>query len=91
MSLVSVTLSIRHYGTNIPSERQGGLSQSVCGQKSFLFFRHRVSVAENHFCFFIPECLQLKITFVFLSLGVKQRMPIRSTDYITYFVLSSGC
>ena len=132
MSLVSVALSIRHYRTNIPSEQQDGLSQSVCGRKSFLFFYHRVSAAENHFCFsiteclrpkiifvflsqsvcgqksflffyprvsaaenhfcfFITECLRLKITFVFLSPGVKQRMPIRSTNRITYFVLSSGC
>jgi len=173
MSLVSVALSIRHYGTNIPSERQDGLSQSVCGRKSFLFFRHRVSAvgnhfcfsvpeclrlkiifvfssqsvcgrksflffrhrvsaARNHFCFFIAECLRLKIIFVFLSQSIcgrksllffyrrvsatenhfcfsvteclrpeiifvfssqsaKQRMPIRSTDCITYFVLSSGC
>ena len=132
MSLVSVALSIRHYGTNVPSEQQDGLSQSVCGRKSFLFFYHRVSAAENHFCFFvteclrpeiifvfssqsvcgrksflffrhrvsaaenhfcfsIPECLWSKIIFVFLSLGAKQRMPIRSTDCITYFVLSSGC
>ena len=56
MSLVSVALSIRHYGTNIPSGQQDGLSQSVCGRKSFLFFRPRVSAVEDHFCFFITEC-----------------------------------
>ena len=53
-------------------------SQSVCGRKSFLFFRHRVSAVENHFCFFVTECLWSKIIFVFLSLGAKQRMPIRA-------------
>ena len=46
------------------------LSQSVCGRKSFLFFRPRVSVAENHFCFSVPECLWPKIIFVFLSQSV---------------------
>ena len=46
------------------------LSQSVCGQKSFLFFRPRVSAAENHFCFSIPECLRPKIIFVFPSQSV---------------------
>ena len=70
MSLVSVALSIRHYGTNIPSEQQDGLSQSVCGQKSFLFFHHRVSAVENHFCFFITECLRPEIIFVFPSQSV---------------------
>ena len=45
-------------------------SQSVCGRKSFLFFRHRVSAVENHFCFFITECLRTKIIFVFLSQSV---------------------
>ena len=70
MSLVSVALSIRHYGTNVPSEQQDGLSQSVCGQKSFLFFYHRVSAAENHFCFSIAECLWPEIIFVFLSQSV---------------------
>ena len=70
MSLVSVALSIRHYGTNIPSGQQDGLSQSVCGQKSFLFFHPRVSATENHFCFFIPECLRPKIIFVFSSQSV---------------------
>ena len=70
MSLVSVALSIRHYGTNIPSEQQDGLSQSVCGQKSFLFFHHRVSAARNHFCFSVTECLRPEIIFVFLSQSV---------------------
>ena len=36
----------------------------------FLFFRHRVSVVENHFCFFITECLWPKIIFVFSSQSV---------------------
>ena len=45
-------------------------SQSVCGRKSFLFFRHRVSAAENHFCFFVTECLRPKIIFVFSSQSV---------------------
>ena len=45
-------------------------SQSVCGRKSFLFFRRRVSAAENHFCFSIPECLRSKIIFVFPSQSV---------------------
>ena len=31
-----------------------------------------------YFCFSIAECQRLKIIFVFLSLGVKQRMPIRA-------------
>ena len=70
MSLVSVALSIRHYGTNIPSEQQDGLSQSVCGRKSFLFFRPRVSAAGNHFCFSVTECLWPKIIFVFPSQSV---------------------
>jgi len=70
MSLVSVALSIRHYGTNVPSEQQDGLSQSVCGRKSFLFFRPRVSAAGNHFCFSVPECLWPKIIFVFPSQSV---------------------
>ena len=67
MSLVSVALSIRHYGTNVPSERQDGLSQSASGQKSFLFFRHRVPAARNHFCFSITECQRPEIIFVFPS------------------------
>ena len=70
MSLVSVALSIRHYGTNIPSGQQDGLSHSVCGRKSFLFFYHRVSAAENHFCFSVAECLRPKIIFVFSSQSV---------------------
>ena len=46
------------------------LSQSVCGRKSFLFFRPRVSAARNHFCFSVPECLRPEIIFVFPSQSV---------------------
>ena len=46
------------------------LSQSVCGRKSFLFFRRRVSAVENHFCFSVPECLRPEIIFVFSSQSV---------------------
>ena len=45
-------------------------SQSVCGRKSFLFFRHRVSAARNHFCFSVTECLRSEIIFVFSSQSV---------------------
>ena len=88
MSLVSVALSIRNYGTNIPSGQQNGLSQSVCGQKSFLFFRHRVSVARNHFCFFVPECLRPKIIFVFSSQSVCGR---KSFLFFYRLVPNNGC